>query len=178
MTKSRRDPHASSEPSRPRWRCPGPVSWAWLTPSFILACSAGSTDSQPPPVFRTGDAFTLEFTLPEPAYATLLHVGPRGDLSIVYPEEATTPRREIPSGERVQLPDTAAGSEWVFEGDPGWETFLLLTNDAPSLDLSEILTARDPLVASGPSRAELVSSIRRRLARVGTVELVEVLHLP
>jgi hypothetical protein len=128
-------------------------------------------------VFHTGDAFTIEFTLPKPAYATLLHVGPRGDLSVVYPSDATTPRREIPAGERVRLPDPTEGSDWVFEGDPGWETFVLVTARASAPDLSALL-ANDPAADKGRSRAEIVSGVRSRLTRLGTVELIEVLHLP
>jgi hypothetical protein len=142
----------------------------------ILACSPTPPEARPDLVFHTGDAFSVELVTRTAGYPTLLHVGPRGDVAIVYPGDATTPRERLPAGARVRLPANADSAQWVFEGDPGWETFVLVVGEAPPSALEDVLSkAEDPADAG---RARFVHDLERALRPLGDIETLEVLHLP
>lgn len=142
----------------------------------ILACSPERPEDHPALVFHTGDAFTVEFVTRTAGYPALLHVGPRGDVSLVYPNDATTPRTRVAAGTRVRLPASTDSTQWVFEGDPGWESFVLVVGETPAANLEEVLLRTKHPMAAGRSR--FLHDLEHALRSLGGTETLEVLHLP
>lgn len=80
--------------------------------------------------WRTGDAFTLRFTLERAASVVVVHVDPQGVAALLVPDSPAEPAPRLGPGE-VTLPDPASGERWTFEGEPGAESFLIASFTRP-----------------------------------------------
>jgi hypothetical protein len=131
-----------------------------------------------PQAWRTGDAFVLRFRLDRPAHVVVFHVGPDGRPALLHPADPRAEASRFPAGE-VQLPDSAGGIEWRFEGDPGLETFLVATTESRDLAMGEIVEAARRLGEAGRPRAAITRELAGLLEdRVGPVRTIEVEHAP
>jgi len=172
-----------------------PVQW-WVVPSIsmLLAAVVGCADPGPADdavaVWHDGEAFALELELPHATHVVVLHVDARGRVALVHPESARGPIRPVGPGS-VRIPPAGAGYDWVFEGEPGWESFIVGRSE-PVPDIEALLrrlpdaaasAASDPGAPRGEDGGRLrqarVTTIARLVRdQLGTADVIEVLHLP
>lgn len=169
----------------------------WVVPSIsmllfgLVGCPASGPDPVPVPVWHDGDAFRLELELSRPAHVVVVHVDARGDVALVHPESVADPVPRVGPG-TVRVPPVDAGYDWVFEGEPGWESFIV-GRSVSVPDLGELLRrlreAPDPglpTLASDDSTGPGAGARERRVAaltttmreHLGHADAIEVLHLP
>jgi hypothetical protein len=123
--------------------------------------------------WHTGDAFELRFELPAAAYVLVWHVGPAGETALLYPPTGTARVPRFGAGE-VTLPPVSSPERWVFEGEPGAETFVVATREAGEVPLATLGAAVDSALAGIHDRTArlllLETVLRERFGETGRVD--------
>ena len=126
--------------------------------------------------WKTGDAFFLQCSIERPVVPVLFHVDPQGVVTLLHPEDPADLPAVFPGGRPLEFPAAAGDEEWVLEGDPGVETFLLATSpEAP--DLGALMRRVDRI---GPgSRERVVRDLEALLGgEFEDVRRTEIEHVP
>ncbi len=124
-------------------------------------------------VLHTGEAFALDFSLEKDAYVVVYHVGPTGQVTLVYPESVPAKLHLFTGGRSHRIPEPDSDQIWVLGAETGTESFLLASSqDLPQgldeLEVDPSLSDRDLI------RADLQA---RLLAVMDQVDLFEFQHV-
>lgn len=161
-------------PVRSEVRARGGRGLEGLLPASVFRLIAeGETRGGSTGEWRTGDAFSLRIQLEQDAHVALVHIDSAGQLQRLYPRTTQEQKGVHRAGELLELPSPSSDEEWIFEGSPGDETFLLaiFKPGNPGIDrLEKVLT---PFASSGDSRDDLVEAVTSALEAQGA--LVETL---
>lgn len=117
--------------------------------------------------WQTGDAFFLRFDLDHDGSVMLYHVDPTGVAERLYPQDPEAPPRVFRAGTSVELPLPEGGEEWVFEGEPGIETFLLAMGDTATWNQKAAISEVDRAAALKESAEDAVARIQSALTLGG-----------
>lgn len=125
-------------------------------------------------VWHMGDAFALEFELPVGGVPIVFHADAAGRLTCLNPEAAGA--APLPAGVHLRLPPDASPEEWVFTGEPGRESFLVVAPPRAPADLSAVTRAAESMLRDESlDREARVERLRRYLAgRLGPVQRIDV----
>jgi len=146
---------------------PAAISGLTLAPGADMR--GGSSET-----WRTGDAFTLSFTLESAAPVIVVHVDPRGVAALLVPDSASDAAPLLGPG-AVTLPP--AGVRWTFEGSPGDESFLVASFvTAPTV--APIAAALPTAAVAGEAREARVRAVIAALQAAGArVERTDARHV-
>jgi hypothetical protein len=145
----------------------------------------GCADPEPVPgvpIWHDGEAFAIEVDLPHPGHVVVVHVDARGVATLVHPEHVDAPAPRMDAG-RVRIPPEDAAYSWVFEGEPGWETFIVGRSDRRP-DLIRLVRALDAPASvderdvPDPRAARVRAALDIVREQLGHADRIEVLHLP
>lgn len=129
-------------------------------------------------MWHTGEEFVLALRMERSGYPVVFHIDGRGTISLLYPSEGG-PATRLDAGRIVQLPPPESSITWVFEGEPGEETFLVAASASSTLPLAELASELARLPEDLAERASIARGARDLLAaRVGPVQVLEVVHRP
>jgi hypothetical protein len=107
----------------------------------------------------------------------LVHVDPRGEVELLYPADDAEARRIFPAGSAIEFPPKGSTQEWIFEGDPGPESFLLAVAPPGVVDARTVELVSGEARASGASRDAVVAKVMKALeTHVGSVRSLAIDH--
>ncbi len=144
--------------------------------SFTIGSRSGIRGGESGSAWKTGDSFVLRAELEREGNLVLIHVDPRGAVEVLYPIDDGEARRVFSAGALVEFPPDE-DQEWVFDGEPGAESFLLAVGAPGKSDGRAV--AEQALLAgrSGSARAAVLSNVVRALeTSMGPVRTLAVDH--
>lgn len=159
---------------------PAPTDPASLLPASGLSLERdpglrGPADSTG---WRTGDAFVLRFWLRQSAHVAVWHVGPDGAAERIYPAPPADRAAPHAAGE-IELPGVNDDQRWTFEGEPGTETFLVVTAPPGSASLAAVASQAEADLLKLTDRIGRIAVLTSVLEdRLGPVARIEVEHVP
>lgn len=114
---------------------------------------------------RIGDALRIRCEVDRDAYVTLVNVGPRGRVTVLFPN-AFASANFVRAGAPVMVPDERQGFDCRLEPPAGRETILAYATLDPIRLISEDVAAvaPDPSAAAEHSDSRASESVARRLS--------------
>ena len=136
--------------------------------------SRGTNDPVPAEgVLHSGQAFALDFTLAEDSYVVVYHVGPKGQVSRVYPESITDAVFLHEGAAGHQIPEPDSGEVWVLGTETGMESFLIAVGSEWPTGLDQVQIDFD-----SADRSKILASLRSQLEDLRLqVDLYEFEHI-
>ncbi len=142
--------------------------------------SAPDAEAEGVRVWRTGEAFVLRCPVERPMVPIVFHVDPVGQVVMLHPEDVAGPFLVHPSTRPLELPLPDSEVEWVLEGTPGTETFLLVTaGDGEGLAevLPSVVTRAMEIGEDASDRQDAIHRLQELLEKeVGEVRTTEIEH--
>ena len=127
-------------------------------------------------VLRSGERFQLTFTLAEDAHVLVVHVGPDGDVGVVYPDDLDQPLPRMPGRTPLAVPDHEAAQSWVLDRTPGIESFIVVAGDTERIDAATFLAGLNAATADLQDRDQRLSALLDALAPTGATQIIEFQH--
>ena len=161
------------------WRTGPTIRDVTLQPAeHLRGATTPAPTAEPERPWHTGEAFFLQFHLERAGAPVVFHLDPEGSLNLLYPDPRAQPQR-FAAGSVVQLPAREEDSEWVFEGPPGAETFLISLATRADFDPALLLQDAQSAVAPLEERAMRVQAVQNLLVKqLGETQRIEVAHVP
>jgi hypothetical protein len=127
--------------------------------------------------WKTGEPFALQFRLTRPGFVYVLHVDPAGEVEVLYPGALEARGTLVAAGETMRIPDAGGPEEWVLEGEPGIETFLIAASSKEKAPLDALLEEIAARVENVRDREGRIKAVQRVLEkRLGSVQSTSVDH--
>lgn len=127
-------------------------------------------------VLRSGERFQLTFSLAADAHVLVVHIGPDGDVDVVYPNDLDQPLPRLPGGVPQAVPDRDATRSWVLDRTPGVESFIVVAGDTDRVDGDAFLARLTAATEGLDDRALRIATLLEVLAETGATQVIEFQH--